>query len=96
LRCGADLKWRRVRHRWPDLSADLRRAVLRDLRDALITIVAPSLYRFDLQQSIESTVRFPRDSWPPAFQQWVDGYLDAYERESILWDSPALAIQNLP
>ena len=93
-KCGADLKWRKVRNRWAGLSVDLRRAVLRDLREALITIIDPSTYRFDLEESIASAVRVPKKSWPRAFQAFVDTHVGKYEREMILWDSPAVLIQD--
>lgn len=93
-RCGADLKWRKVRNRWADLGADLRRAVLLDLRDALISIVDPSLYRLDLEQAIASAVRVPKKSWPERFQAFVKSQLVEYERRSILEDSPAALIQD--
>lgn len=57
--CGPDLKWAKVRHRWHDLSADQRRAVMRDLREALISIVDPSLYRFDLKNLMINAVGQP-------------------------------------
>ena len=92
--CGADLKWGRVRHRWHDLSHDLRRAVLRDLRDALITIVDSSLYRFDLEQSIVSVVGRPTSAWPLPFRVWADEQAASVERRRILLDSPAQRIQD--
>jgi hypothetical protein len=93
-RRGPDLKWGTVKHHWRDLSADLRAAVLRDLRDALIIIIDPSIYRFELEQPIESAVRQPRRSWPKHFRAWVDEHALQSERESILSASPASLIQD--
>jgi hypothetical protein len=93
-RCGRELKWGTVRHHWRDLSADLRAAVLRDLRDALIIIIDPSIYRFDLEQAIVSAVRQPKRLWPEHFRAWVDEHALQYERESILSASPASLIQD--
>jgi hypothetical protein len=93
-RCGAELKWRRVRSRWADLSADLRRAVLRDLREALITVIDPSIYRFDLEEAIASRVRVPKELWAPSLQAFVDTQVEKYERRRILWASPAVLIQD--
>ena len=93
-RCGTDLKWRKVRNRWADLSADLRRAVLRDLRDGLISIVDPSIYRLDLEEAIASAVRVAKKSWPERFQAFVKRQVGEYERRSILEDSPAVRIQD--
>jgi len=92
--CGADLKWGKVHHRWPSLSHELRKSVLRDLRDALITIVDSSLYRFDLEQSVTEAVGVPGPNWPESFKAWFNAQSETYERRSTLWDSPARCIQD--
>ena len=93
-RCGADLKWGKVRHHWDALSHDLRKAVLRDLRDALITVIDSSLYRFDLDQSVADAVGKPTAVWPAHFRAWFDSQSADYERRSILFDSPVQRIQD--
>jgi hypothetical protein len=93
-RLGADLKWGAVRAHWRDLGADLRRSILVDLRDALISIVDPTIYRVDLVRSIEERVKRSRGRWPAAFRQLVDGLTEKYERQSILGDSPVRRIQR--
>ena len=92
--CGPDLKWAKVRHRWPDLSADLRRAVMRDLRDALISVVDPSLYRFDLKNLMINAVGQPESAWPAAFRDWAEEELASWEIREVLADSPASRIQR--
>jgi len=92
--CGPDLKWAKVRHHWPDLRHDLRKAVLRDLRDALITIVDPSLYRFDLERTVANAVGRATSAWPARFRAWFDSQAENYERKSILFDSPVQRIQD--
>jgi len=92
--CGADLKWGRVRDRWPDLSSELRRSILRDLRDALIAIIDGSLYHSEWQRIAERVARRPRASWPEAFGAWVDERSRDYEMRRILDDSPAWRIQE--
>lgn len=92
--CGSDLKWARVRHRWDDLSADLRRAVMRDLREALISIVDPSLYRFDLRNLMITAVGQPEAAWPLPFREWADAELAKWEAQEILADSPATRIER--
>jgi hypothetical protein len=93
-RCGDDLKWGKVRHHWPSLGEELRRAVLRDLRDALITIVDSSLHRFDLEQSVAEAVGQPVTAWPERFRTWFKAQAETYERRSILFDSPVQRIQD--
>lgn len=93
-KCGVDLKWRVVRRCWCDLGHELRRAVVRDLRDALIVIVDPSLYRFDLERIVASAVGQPRGVWPQAFVDWIEDEAARYEMQSILLDSPAARIDD--
>ena len=93
-RCGPDLKWARVRNRWRDLSTDLRRATLRDLREALISIVDPSLYRFDLRNSMVNAVGQPERNWPAAFREWAEEELAKWEIREVLADSPAARIRR--
>lgn len=92
-RCGADLKWAKVRRVWSDLGHELRRVVLRDLRDALITIVDPSLYRFELERSLIAVAGQPKHRWPPQFSAYVEALLEDYEREAMLSDSPVRRIE---
>jgi hypothetical protein len=92
--CGTDAKWGQVRQRWDDLSHDLRRSIVRTLRDALITIIEPSLYRFELEKLIVNAVGQPKRRWPEGFSKWVEEQLAQYERQRILSDSPVLQIQR--
>jgi len=92
--CGRELKWSKIGRCWRDLSADLRRAVLRCLREALITIVDPSVYRFDLEQTVIAAVGQPRKAWPAKFETWVQEQLVEYEKHRILTDSPILRIDS--
>jgi hypothetical protein len=92
--CGSELKWARVRHRWDDLSPDLRRAAMRDLREALISIVDPSLYRFDLKNLMINAVRQPEAAWPMPFRDWAEAELAKWEAQEILADSPATRIER--
>jgi hypothetical protein len=91
-RCGAELKWKIVRRHWGDLDHDLRRAIVKDIREALIIIVDPSLYRFEIERLVERAVNQPRRSWPQPFHEWFDGEAAHYEVESILDDSPAARV----
>lgn len=93
-RCGADLKWKVIRRHWRDLDHDMRRAIVNDVRDALIIIVDPSLYRFEVERLVESAVRQPRNSWPQAFRDWFERESARYEIESILSDSPMARIDD--
>lgn len=92
-KCGDDLKWAKVRHYWSDLSSELRRAVLRDVRDSLIIVVDPRLYRFDLEQTFSLAVRRPRAAWPVEFAVWAEEQIVDYEIQSILSDSPVSRIE---
>jgi len=92
--CGDDLKWSKVRHKWPHLSSDLRRAVTKDLRDSLIIVVDPSLYRFDLERTIASAVNEPESKWPYAFRQWAFEQIEEYELHNVLLDSPAIRVER--
>jgi hypothetical protein len=94
MRCGPELKWGKVRHHWPTLSHDLRREVLRDLRDALITIEDRSLERLELEQVVVDAVGKPSTAWPSSFRAWFDSRAADYERNSILLDSPVQRIQD--
>lgn len=92
---GPDLKWGNVQHRWDDLSADLRRTVLRDLRDALITIVNPSVYRADFNRAIADAAGRPESEWPVQFRTAIRKHADRYEVRRIVLDSPAFEIEQV-
>jgi hypothetical protein len=92
--CGDDLKWTKVHDRWNDLSAELRRALLRDLRDALITIIDPSSYRLELDEALSEVIGKSESAWTPQFRAWVADYGDKYEMQCILEDSAASRIQE--
>lgn len=92
---GRELKWQVVRRRWPDLGVELRRATLWALREALIIIIDPRLYRFSIEQTVTATIRQPRTRWPAAFRSWVETHLlPTYISRGILLDSPASRIQD--
>lgn len=91
---GGEVKWTKVRARWRDLSTELRRSILRDLRDAFITIVDGSLYHQELEQAVEKSVRHPKESWPAPFRAWMTEHSRKYEMQRILDDSPASRIQD--
>ena len=57
---------------------------MRDLRDALITIVDSSLYRFDLERTVADAVGRPASAWPARFRAWFDSQAEHYERKNFL------------
>jgi len=92
--CGDDLKWRKVRRSWDDLSAELRRTILRDLREALITIVDPRGYRAEFDRALDEVIGLPRSSWTPYGLQWASAERAKYEMHRIVGDSPATKIEH--
>jgi hypothetical protein len=74
---------------------ELRRATLWVLREALIIIIDPRLYRFSIEQTVTAAIRQPRTRWPAAFRSWVEAHLlPTYINRGILLDSPASRLQD--
>jgi hypothetical protein len=90
---GHELKWSKLLGRWRDLSADLRNAIVRCLREALITITNPAIYHADFERIVSAVTSRPPISWPVTFRNFVKEHRVAYEKERILLDSPAVDIQ---
>lgn len=91
---GGELKWGKVRRKWPDLASDLRRAIMRDLRDSLISIADPSIHRLQVRDTIESAVKYPRSAWSKEFLEWSEAQEKQWATKGILLDSPAGRVER--